>query len=218
MLPVAGFVAFVLWNGSIVVGDHSNHQAVTHWAQLAYLSAASLSLWGLVGEDAAITPRSPRSAVSAATSLWSWCLVLLAAFLLNRYSLAHPFLLADNRHYTFYIWNRFLGRRRFLKEALAPVYCYAAWQLSGRLSRAQSPLWTLIWWLAAALTLVPAHLLEPRYWTAAVLLAHAHSQERSWLALAATGFGCMVVNVITLALFLWRPFQGADGEIARFMW
>jgi alpha-1,2-glucosyltransferase len=36
-------------------------------------------------------------------------------------SVAHPFLLADNRHYTFYLWRRLLGLPR-LAVVLAPLY------------------------------------------------------------------------------------------------
>lgn len=138
--------------------------------------------------------------------------------LLRRYSYAHPFLLADNRHYTFYVWNRFLGRLPWLREALAPVYLYCGWLCYTRLGRAQTSLWFLIWCFACVLTLVPAHLLEPRYFTAAVMLAHAHAPERSWASLAVSGAACMLVNAATLLVFLHRPFVGPDGELARFMW
>lgn len=221
--PVVAFLGFVLWNGGrIVVGDHSNHVAVLHWAQLGYVSAATAALWGIFGADATVSLSSLKALKNCLCSLRgavsAGLFMILAVFLLNRFSLAHPFLLADNRHYTFYVWNRFLGRHRFLKEAMAPIYCYSAWLVSHRLAASQSALWVLIWWVAAALTLVPAYLLEPRYWTTAVLLAHAHSQERSWSALIATGCACLAVNAFTLGIFIWRPFTWPNGEIARFMW
>ena len=38
----------------------------------------------------------------------------------------HPFTLADNRHYTFYVF-RLLLRRRFTKYIIAPLYIFFAW-------------------------------------------------------------------------------------------
>lgn len=41
----------------------------------------------------------------------------------------HPFILADNRHYTFYIWKNIFRRFYWSKYALIPVYCYGLWAL-----------------------------------------------------------------------------------------
>lgn len=38
----------------------------------------------------------------------------------------HPFLLADNRHYTFYLW-RLISRRYWTRYVLVPAYAAAAW-------------------------------------------------------------------------------------------
>ena len=103
-------------------------------------------------------------------------------------------------------------------QALAPVYCYAAWFTWRRLGEAQSQLWILIWLVAAALTLVPAHLIEPRYLTTAVVVAHAHAPERAWSATVTTMIGCMLVNAATIHIFLYRPFTGVEGGQERWMW
>lgn len=223
LLPVALFAAFVCWNGSVVVGDHANHGAVAHWAQLAYLSAVTASLWGAVGPDAAVSRSTGKAFAASCLGSFRAALAFLAvvggvAALLHRYSLAHPFLLADNRHYTFYVWRRFLGGIPGLKEALAPAYVYSAWLCHRQLVREQSVLWLLIWLVAAVLTLVPAHLVEPRYLTTAVVLAHAHAPERTWTSLLAGAGACVLVNAGTLAVFAGRPFVWPDGSLARFMW
>lgn len=41
---VAGFGAFIVWNGGIVVGDRTNHTAGLHLPQLGYFVAFSLAL------------------------------------------------------------------------------------------------------------------------------------------------------------------------------
>jgi alpha-1,2-glucosyltransferase len=39
----------------------------------------------------------------------------------------HPFLLADNRHYTFYIWRLMSRFNGIILYALVPAYMAAAW-------------------------------------------------------------------------------------------
>ncbi|CAN0596570.1 unnamed protein product, partial [Ectocarpus sp. 12 AP-2014] len=80
----------------------------------------------------------------------------------GRYSLAHPFLLSDNRHYPFYVWQRLLSRV-YVRVALAPVYVFCGWLVTSRLLRRKPPLWVLTYVGAAAVVLVPSPLLEPRW-------------------------------------------------------
>lgn len=217
------FVSFVIWNGSIVVGDHSNHQAVVHWAQLAYVSLVTSAFWILMRPQDALSPTAFRRCAAACfrsplSIVASLLLLCCIAGLLKKYSLAHPFLLADNRHYTFYVWGRLLGRIPGLKEALAPVYFYVAWTGRRHLRATQSDIWILIWCIACILTLLPAHLLEPRYWTTAVVMAHVHAPEESWGSLLIMGNAFLLMNLATLGVFRYKSFVWPDGSIARFMW
>ena len=226
LLPVLFFVGFVVKNGSIVVGDHSNHQVAAHWAQLCYLVAVTAGTSAATSGGSALSVSSLKRFLSELLRrpiIFIFSLAGVAA-LLHRYTLAHPFLLADNRHYTFYIWKRFLSRPWF-KELLAPGYVYSGWYCWHRQSVAQSGLWMLVWCVAATLTLVPAPLLEPRYWTTAVLIAHLHSHPEdekahrwSLFASCLTALAFLVMNVVTLGIFVYKPFAWPSGEVARFMW
>lgn len=40
-------------------------------------------------------------------------------------SIAHPYLLADNRHYTFYIWRKVIQVNWMMKYMLIPLYVYS---------------------------------------------------------------------------------------------
>lgn len=51
LLPVVGFVAFVIKNGGIVLGDKENHQPVLHWAMLVHM----LFIVGLVNAPDAVS-------------------------------------------------------------------------------------------------------------------------------------------------------------------
>lgn len=46
----------------------------------------------------------------------------LPQFICFSYSYEHPYLLADNRHYTFYIWKNIYRRNEQMKYFLTPIY------------------------------------------------------------------------------------------------
>lgn len=107
LLPAA-FCVFVVWNGSITLGDKDAHAPSAHLMQPLYFGMFLLSNAALLLLQPSIT--GPLLARIKARPL-VWMLGLLAAaaggvYIAARYSLAHPYLLADNRHYTFYIWRK----------------------------------------------------------------------------------------------------------------
>lgn len=88
--------------------------------------------------------------------------------------------------------------------------------------------------MACCLSLVPAHLFEPRYFIAPVmvlgvnipmvcypiplprtaLISCLQSKTSAYFSLAKN----VAINAITMWIFLARPFRGVDGEQARFMY
>ena len=44
-------------------------------------------------------------------------------------TVTHPFLLADNRHYTFYVWKNLMLPYPMFRYALLPLYGLAGWSL-----------------------------------------------------------------------------------------
>lgn len=121
---------------------------------------------------------------------------MLAAIRYN--TVLHPYLIADNRHYAFYVFRKLLLRYRGAKEAAVAVY-YAAWVgISGLLSisRSESDVsgaaekdeggreepkqvgtklsWLLLWFTCTTATLVTAPLVEPRYFITAWVLWRLH--------------------------------------------
>lgn len=107
LLPAA-FCAFVIWNGSITLGDKEAHAPSAHFMQPLYFGLFSLVNAGLLLLQPSITgPLLAR--LRARPVLLAVALVVAVAggcWVASRYSLAHPYLLADNRHYTFYLWRK----------------------------------------------------------------------------------------------------------------
>ena len=220
---VAAFAAFVVANGGIVLGDKAHHAPVHHWAQplycllytTAWLAPAFWSPPALAGTARSLD-RALRSR-PAATVLGLAASVAAATAAVHVGTLVHPFLLADNRHYVFYIWRRLVNRTPWSRFALVPAYVYSAWALAARLAHHG---WLRVLLLAGAscVVLIPAHLIEFRYFTVPFYLAFLHMRTPSTASLAAIVVLFAAANAATIYLFLVRPFAWADGSVARFIW
>ena len=72
--------------------------------------------------------------------------------------------------------------------------------------------------LAAALVLLPAHLLEPRYWTTPLVVALLEMPPSSPGDQNLATLAFTALNLVTVHVFLHHPFKWGDGTVARFMW
>ncbi|KAE9297150.1 hypothetical protein PF008_g23819 [Phytophthora fragariae] len=219
---VAGFIGFLLTNGGIVVGDKSNHEVTFHGAQVLYFIVVAASGFGL----SLIAPvQLRRFAGSVRRNLISFRGLVFIIFvvaatvgIIYRFSPVHKFMLADNRHYTFYVWRKFFLKHELAKFLPTPAYLLFGWRCWDDLGRRRSPLWKLVYALAVYLVLIPSPLVEPRYYCVPFILLHLNTSNQSafhqWVVVAAY----MAVNALTLYIFLYRPYEWVDGSTARFMW
>ena len=219
LLLLAAFALFVVVNGGVVVGDRSNHAPSLHGAQLLYLTVFAAAPFCLVQ----LTARLPSTLASAAracrASPLSAVLAIGLTLGLARQTLCHPFLLADNRHVTFYLWRYLLGRHWAIRYALTPGYLLLGHSLYPAVWRAHGPLIGFGLGLCAALVLVPSPLIEPRYLTLPVLLLRLHAPPLKGVAAWAPPLLLFAaLNAGMLLIFLKRPYVWGDGSEARFMW
>ncbi len=247
MLPMlAGCAWFIRWNGSIVLGDKSNHQAGLHLPQLGYFLAfaSGFGLFPLLlrlqqpstksrSESLpAAFIRSARSAVrqiskaalGSATGIATFAAALAGFYIaVDGYTIEHPFLLADNRHYTFYLWRIF--RRSYAlpffswevqpRYVMVPLYSVALIAFSTALGG----LLNVLFATATAATLVPTPLIEPRYYLIPYVLlrvfCHRNDTGRQggdarrlqWMYLGLEAGTYALVNVVTVGLFVGKPFD-----------
>ncbi|KUJ10425.1 uncharacterized protein LY89DRAFT_596356 [Mollisia scopiformis] len=128
------FAAFVFWNGGVVLGDKENHVATIHLAQMLYI-------WPLMAFFSVplIIPVAFSFLRSLAKLLalpffpklfWKYFrvttyigLAFSATLVIIRFNtIIHPFTLADNRHYMFYVFRYTILRHALVRYFLAPVY------------------------------------------------------------------------------------------------
>jgi alpha-1,2-glucosyltransferase len=144
---LAGFVTFVVRNGGIVVGDKAAHAPVVrrrpypalplhpgdrrraaargqmHLPQLLYFSGFAAAFIGLRplfrgGCGGLATLRGGGWARCAAQAAAAAAVLAAVMLVVRHQTLEHKYLLADNRHFTFYVWKNTF--RRFPLFRCAP--------------------------------------------------------------------------------------------------
>jgi alpha-1,2-glucosyltransferase len=144
----------------------------------------------------------------------------------------HPFLLSDNRHYTFYVWRRIYMLHPLVPYLLIPGYIACAWAWFLRLGmlfkcqrecpnhahsftgQDQTFLQTLTLPVLTLLTLLPTPLLEPRYFLIPYIFMRSQVEEVPMWSLMLEGIWYLTINMITMGMFLYFPREG----VGRFMW
>ncbi|XP_076860881.1 dol-P-Glc:Glc(2)Man(9)GlcNAc(2)-PP-Dol alpha-1,2-glucosyltransferase isoform X2 [Brachyhypopomus gauderio] len=211
-----GFGAFVVLNDGIVVGDRSSHEACLNFPQLFYFFSftlafslpVSLSLQQLVRFLQVLRRHlSPLLLVTLVSVLLVW-----------KFTFVHKYLLADNRHFTFYLWKNIYQKHQLVRFLLVPGYLFAAWAFLDTL-KTKSLFWTLAFCVCLVAATVPQKLLEFRYFIVPYLLFRVHAPLPS-LPRLLLEFGLYtVVNAATIYIFLYKTFRWADSDtVQRFMW
>ena len=215
-LVCVGFLIFVWANGSIVVGAKDDHQVSLNFPQLFYFAAftAGFSFMHLI---------SFQKVKSFFKFLYNHQLIVLVFVIISvaliwKFTVAHKYLLADNRHYTFYIWAKVYRRHELAKYVLIPVYLFAIWGILNQLWH-QSGLWKLVFITCVCVNLIPQMLLEFRYFIIPYLIYRLNMKPASYFSITIEMVLYGVVNAATLYLFIEKPFKwtGQD-ELQRFMW
>jgi alpha-1,2-glucosyltransferase len=241
VIVIAAFGLFVLWNGGVVLGDKANHVATIHLAQMLYIwpYIFFFSFPVILHQTVLLLGPNPILKLRAALPrLWVLAVFTFLALAIVHYNtIIHPFTLADNRHYVFYVF-RLLFRHPAIKYLAAPAYVMCGWLVLGavfppsgydatskqRVQRSRI-LYTLVWILTSAACLVTAPLVEPRYfilpWVAWRLAAAPYSSPPkqqskgglvAWLqnpraALWIETVWLLLVNAGTMYMFIFWGFE-----------
>ncbi|KAJ1984818.1 glucosyltransferase [Dimargaris verticillata] len=218
------FLGFLLWNKGIVLGDRSHHLAGFHIPQFYYCAMILLGFLAPVVLRLNHPVRFMTAVIKFLQNGWqvAGCLAITAGmgYSIYQFTYEHPFLLSDNRHYSFYLWKDLYRRHTSVRYLMIPGYCFAVWLLARTLASRQTLTWCLVYVGCIALTLIPSPLLEFRYFILPYYFLrlqlgrprqHRVTYEFALFALA---------NFITLYIFLYKPFTWAQAPHAwqRFMW
>ena len=211
ILTGLSFVAFIIWNGfSIVLGHKGHHSFSAHFAQINYLLCTTFvlagpRLWGKTIRNFQVEKR-----------IWKYlgCLGVTMGFAFFG-TVVHPFILSDNRHFSFFIWRRFLSSgifRNFLVPALASAAVVHG-DFGGHFARGFSrdlEISRLLFWFAVFAVLVPSPLLEFRYFNIPIILLLSGRPGNF--------FWNMTLSLTLVAIFCLLPFRSTQsGKMERFI-
>lgn len=215
ILVVVGFITFLIINGSIVVGDKTAHEASLHIPQLFYFS-----LFFLIFGTSCWIPhllKTYKIFTSKNMLITVGLLVGVITFIVKYNTLVHPYLLADNRHYTFYIWNRFYGRHELAKYIIIPAYVLGLMFICSSLDGSIG--FKMFYFISTIMTLCLQRLVEVRYFLIPFLLLRLsrRSISRSWMS---TEFLLNVaINVLTFYIFFTKEIHWNNFEdTQRLIW
>ena len=216
MLVCVSFLVYILWNGGIVLGDKSQHQVTLHFSQISYfVFIAGVFTWYemLISIKRVFTTNFRQVVI--------WLLLLTILFLLfARFStVTHPYLLADNRHYTFYFWRKIINYSAYTRYYLSIPYAIAAVLMTSLLIHGSSELYALVYWVSVVLVLSLQPLIEFRYFILPYLIFRIHSTHPQIETVLLDLATYSAVNIAALYSFVFKPFYWETSEdIQRFMW
>uniref|UniRef100_A0A8C6UYI8 Dol-P-Glc:Glc(2)Man(9)GlcNAc(2)-PP-Dol alpha-1,2-glucosyltransferase n=1 Tax=Neogobius melanostomus TaxID=47308 RepID=A0A8C6UYI8_9GOBI len=216
VLVAIGFFLFVILNDGIVVGDRTSHEACLNFPQLFYFF--SFTLFFALPLTVCYY-RVVRFLHSLKRQPFFFLVVtVLILLLVWKFTFVHKYLLADNRHYPFYVWKKIFQRHELVRYLLVPAYVFAGWSFLDSI-KYRSLFWILALLVCIMAATVPQKLLEFRYFIVPYLMYRLHMPLPSLHRLIIEFFLYTVVNVATVYIFISKTFPWPDSTAKqRFMW
>ncbi|RAK93006.1 phospholipase D/nuclease [Aspergillus costaricaensis CBS 115574] len=142
LLILAGFGGFVLWNDGVVLGHKEYHTAGLHLPQMLYIWPYFVFFsWPLLLSPVVnlVLPKSllpkfidfgfPKKQKGLPKLLTALVVIPIMLAVVHFNTIVHPFTLADNRHYVFYVFRILLRIHPAIKYAAVAVYFLCAWMV-----------------------------------------------------------------------------------------
>lgn len=216
VVVAVGFLLFVLLNGGIVVGDRTNHEACLNFPQLFYFFCFAFFFSAPV---ALCYHRVLRFLQAMKRQPVLFLLVTVVSVLLIwKFTYVHKYLLADNRHFNFYVWKKFYRRHELIRFLVIPIYVFCGWNFLDSF-KPRSLFWTLAFWACLLAATVPQKLLEFRYFIVPYLMYRLHMPLPSLHRLVVEFLFYSAVNAATVYIFITKTFHWPDSTaMQRFMW
>jgi alpha-1,2-glucosyltransferase len=172
------FVGFVYVNGGIALGDKENHILVPHLAQLCYcvtfITVFTMPLWI---SFTTIFDYLEDNFFNIQGLIFNLAWIPVLFITIQGFTIIHPFVLADNRHYVFYIVKNFILRTETSRYELLPVYhlsFYIIYKLfkdssnnnndDDKKRTIASPIVFYAFMFCTAISVILSPLFEPRYY------------------------------------------------------
>jgi alpha-1,2-glucosyltransferase len=217
---IISFLFFIYKNNGIVIGDKSNHQASFHLCQLFYfwIFSCCFSISNFLFNYKKI--RNLFYFINKNIKFIFIIALPLICLIIHNFTYEHPFLLADNRHFTFYIWSRLFKRHHLIKYLFSFIYLASIYLFYRNLIiNGKTIGWLLSYSTCLFVCLVPQKLIEFRYFIIPYLIYRFNINELSLKEIILEFLINLFINSLVIYIFLNKTFFWSDGiEVQRFMW
>lgn len=133
-------------------------------------------------------------------------------------TIVHPYLLADNRHYTFYVWNKFYGKYALARYAVAPLYVVSLISMYNAIAN-KSAGFKLIFSICTFAAIAFQQLIEVRYFIIPFLLIRLNTSPIKCRNLFLEFFGYVLINAFVFQTFFSKEIYWSDFEqVQRLIW
>lgn len=190
------FIIFVLLNGSIVVGDKSAHQVSINIPQIFYFSLFSL----IFGWPYFILELLNFLQFAKRHKFLLIFVTLVALLVVCFNTVVHPYLLADNRHLLFYVWNRFYGRYWWFRYCMVPVYIFSLYVIIKTAWNKSSISFFIMYVPAITFLLISQSLVELRYFFVPYIILRLRFSSKHFLL-------CVILEFLTYLLINAAQFN-----------
>lgn len=147
-------------------------------------------------------------------------LSIVFAIIIRYNTIEHPYLLADNRHYTFYLWNRFYGKYEFARYIIIPLYLLSLGCVYCLLNENQrSTGFTILYIVCTLASIALQRLIEIRYFILPYIYLRMHLNNIKPKFIMVELVLYLVLNACTFYLFFTKEIVWTDyKETQRLIW
>ena len=202
------FICFIILNKGVAIGDRQAHQITIHLPQLFYF-AFFVVIFNFV---TFIKDLIHIRKIHYSRAL---CSILVISLILYKNIQIHPYLLADNRHYTFYFWKYF-GRLQSSQLCLSSMAHFISMSLIHRrlASFNQNLIPLITYYFCVTLSLALHSLIEIRYFFIPLILLKFQLRE-SARELMLQIIISLLIHVFVMFIFVtkdiyWNNFENVQ--------
>lgn len=215
LLLVGSFIGFVVWNGSIVVGDKEAHVATLHIPQMFYF----LLFYGVFSLPHVLSTTISTIKLMFNNKLKVIFYMLMFLIIVHYNTIVHPYLLADNRHYTFYVWNRWFGKYDFAVYASVPIYVFLLFNVYDNVKDNNSITFLFPYTLFTFVVLSLQKMIELRYFLIPYIILRMRLSAPSTKLVVIEFLWYLFLNFVTFYIFFSKQFMWKDFDYPqRIIW
>lgn len=145
-------------------------------------------------------------------------LAIVSAIIIYANTIVHPYLLADNRHYVFYVWNKLYGKLWWFRYAMVPLYLISIAILYQSIAM-RSAGFQLTYILCTIVSIAFQQLIEIRYFIIPFMIARISTSSVKFKLLVFELIIYLSINVIFFYIFATKEIYWSDyAHVQRLIW